>query len=339
MSALPTRPITHPAAWKAADYTGDDWITRLSDAELEDVDRALNHVRAAGRRHGHFGRSDFPLPRWTARLREIVETVRDGRGFVLLRGLPLQRYSLEETKTIYWGICSHLGTMAPQGGNGDLIQHVEDTSTYDLADPNRRANSTGEALSPHSDFGDIVGLLCVGKAAEGGASSVISSVSLFNETVRRHPEYLTLLSREFYEVTNLRYDDPTRDPLKSVSPEGVPIVSFTGGRLAVTMRRRLMQKGMDRRNTPISDDEMRAMLFLEEVANGDSYRLDMDLQPGDIQLINNYTTFHARTAFRDDPGRGLKRLLLRIWINLDEPMPLQQNVAIHMRRGYPIHAG
>ncbi len=40
----------------------------------------------------------------------------------------------------------------------------------------------------------------------------------------------------------------------------------------------------------------------------------MDLQPGDIQFINNFHVFHGRTAYEDDRTTGRVRHLKRLWL-------------------------
>jgi hypothetical protein len=42
----------------------------------------------------------------------------------------------------------------------------------------------------------------------------------------------------------------------------------------------------------------------------------MDFQVGDIQLINNATILHARTAYEDHVEPERKRHLVRLWLRL-----------------------
>lgn len=63
--------------------------------------------------------------------------------------------------------------------------------------------------------------------------------------------------------------------------------------------------------------QVEAMQILEQTAARDDFRMDYDLQPGDMQFINNHTILHARGAFDDwqDEKDGGKRHLLRTWIS------------------------
>lgn len=330
------RPITHASAWKRDELIEGEWLVALSDSDANEIDQALRTSQRSGKRWGHFGIEHFPLPTFRQKMSGISRTLVTGYGFCLLRGLPIDRYSLDDLKAIHWGLSSHLGTMAFQGGDGERLHHVEDARRFRLDDPNRRTNLTNEILFPHADPSDVVALLCVRKAAQGGESTLASSGAIYNELLKRRPDYLALLTRPFYETTNLRFDDTSGDPFKTISETAVPVFSMYEDRLACVFRRRRMVQGMERHGTPLTNAELEAMYFVESLANSDELRFDMELQPGDIQFLNNYTILHARKAFVDraEPGEG--RLMLRTWINLHASMPIDPHVATHVRRGWPL---
>ncbi len=48
-------------------------------------------------------KEDFPLPTLGPLLAEVLAEVLKGRGFALLRGLPVDRWSRKETLVAYWG--------------------------------------------------------------------------------------------------------------------------------------------------------------------------------------------------------------------------------------------
>lgn len=336
MQDMQFRTVQHPSVWKPSELRDEEWKLQLTPTEIEEIDAALRVSQRAGKRWGRFGIEDFPLPTLAAKLRRIPKMLTEGRGFVLLRGVPVHRYSLDESKAIYWGISSYLGEMAPQGADGEPIQHVEDNRSYDMSDPNRRNNLTNESLYPHSDPSEVVVLLCIGKAKNGGESTLASGPAIYNEMVAHHPEYVKLLSQSYYETTNMRFDDKSGDPVKSTSNIAIPVFSWYQDRLACVFRRRRMWQGMERRGIALSKEQRDAFLHFETLADSDEFRLDMDLLPGDIQFLNNYTTVHSRKAFTDSPEEGFKRLMLRIWISLDEPMKVEPALGAHMRRGWPL---
>jgi hypothetical protein len=51
-------------------------------------------------------------------------------------------------------------------------------------------------------------------------------------------------------------------------------------------------------------------------------RLDMLLEPGDIQFANNYAVLHSRTGFEDHEDPAQRRKLLRLWLKMAEPRQL-----------------
>ena len=49
---------------------------------------------------------------------------------------------------------------------------------------------------------------------------------------------------------------------------------------------------------------------LDATCADENFRLDMRLEPGDVQWLHNHTTFHARSAYEKNSARHL----LRVWI-------------------------
>lgn len=300
----------HPSAW-----TGDelrersDWIDHFQPAEIGELDRALRHVEAQGLRWGEFSAAEFPLETLLPRLRQVDDELRNGRGFVLLRGIPVERYSLDQIKTLYWGISSHLGQIMPQNVKGTMLEEITDLKVQNLHDPNLRGYVTAKGLDAHSDNSDTVALLCVDRAEVGGRSVIASMPAIFNRMVETHPEYIEPLF-EGYRY-DLRGEGKTGDLNETSDP--VPVFSFHGGRVKGWFHRRLILGGAQKAGIELTDLQRRALDFVADAAHDSSLLLEHDLQPGDIQLLNNYTAIHYRSPFEDGPNH--KRLLLRIWIN------------------------
>jgi hypothetical protein len=127
---------------------------------------------------------DFPLSSTADLLTGIAEELENGRGMVRLRGLPVERYSEDDTRQIFWGIGTHLGTSVYQNAKGEIMGEVRDETklpdkTYAPAEDGRitssraRARSTGP-LRWHTDRCDVIALLCVRNAKAGGISKLTS---------------------------------------------------------------------------------------------------------------------------------------------------------------------
>ena len=194
----PDGPITGPSAWRGADMARHtDWMLRLDDADVAELDAALAGVEASGRDIIDIGRGEFPLPALGAKLAAMREQVLRGRGFALVRGLPMQRLTTRQAAIMYWGIGMHLGKAVSQNAQGHLLGHVIDIGR-DENDPSARIYQTNARQYFHADSCDIVALLCLRKARSGGESTIISSVTLFNEMLARAPDLVDELFQPFH---------------------------------------------------------------------------------------------------------------------------------------------
>ena len=194
-SSQPPREIKGPSAWYGRDMVKTDkWLFRLTKTDISEIDQAI-----ASSRHlpiQHIGRAQFPLPKLGRRMKLLLNELLDGRGFVLIRGLPINRYDRESAARAYWGLGAWLGSPRSQNARGDLLGHVIDLSRT-TADPNTRIYQTSERQNYHADPTDIVGLMCLQKSMVGGASSILSSVTLYNEFQKRRPDLAAVLLSPF----------------------------------------------------------------------------------------------------------------------------------------------
>jgi len=321
-------PIIHPSAWRRADLERDQsWIFRLEVADVEAIDAAFRTVQKRGLIWGEFGKEDFPLDAFGETLRQVDEEIRDGRGLALIRGFPVDAYDLEDLKTIYWGIGCHLGTILSNNTAGEFVSAVTDAGTT-IPELNRRNNTTNRELYPHTDPSDIVSLLCINRAERGGMSSLTSSMTVYNEILANHPEYVDVLHKGF--PRDDRGLGPDRDP-DAVSP-AIPIYDDFEGNLSAFFSRGLLLDGARKAGIALSEVECATIDIVHDYALRDDLRIDMMLERGDIQLINNYRMFHARTEYVD-PQDGPKRYLLRMWINIPDGTQLSPDFARYVRRG------
>ena len=211
MGLIRTTPITGPSAWKGADFEGDSsWIYHFTQTDIAELEAALACVKRSGLSFPEFGRDQFALPTLSAQLADIAVELEDGRGFCLLRGLPVERYAEEDINIIYYGIGLNLGQPVRQNPKGDLLGQVMNVG--DLTDKNTRVYQTNRYLPYHTDPSDVVGLLCIRKARTGGLSSLVSVPSVYNDLLARFPEYLGLFYKQWF------YAPSRRRPAKPHSP-------------------------------------------------------------------------------------------------------------------------
>ena len=319
------KPVTTAKAWRGETLSREtSWIVLLTPAELADVDRALATAKASGKALEQIGRDDFPLTVMRGRLEQALAEMVDGRGFVALRGLPVDRWGDDDTGLVFWGLGRYLGSPLYQNPKGDLLGHVYDHGrTYGNIDV--RGYETNAYLPYHTDAGDMVGLFCLRRALEGGLSSIVSSVTVHNEILANHPEYLGLLYNGFYYI---RREAALTE--RGVSERPIPVFGARDGVISCRYIRNQINAGAVKRGVPLTKLEQAALDYLDELTRRPDLRLDMDLQPGDIQFINNYTILHSRTGFVDGPGPHQKRHMLRLWLKFPTPWPLAPDFPAHM---------
>src|SRR5579872_6225887 len=177
MTELPP-PIQDASAWFGPDLEKrGDWIELLSSDELAEIEAAARQLVATNVDWQTLGPNDFPLPTLKPRLERIRNEVLDGRGFALLRGLPVEQWGKKLSGIAFLGLGRHLGNLRSQNRDGHLLGHVKDLG-LSSSDPNVRIYQTRERQNYHTDSCDIVGLLCLHTAKSGGLSRLVSSTTL-----------------------------------------------------------------------------------------------------------------------------------------------------------------
>src|SRR5689334_19988077 len=111
-----------------------DWICELGAEERAELRQALRVAQASGREVHRLERAQFPLDRLARRLAGLRHEALEGRGFFLLRGVPIEDFSPWESAAAFWGIGLHLGEAVSQNGKGHVLGHVANLG-LDYADP------------------------------------------------------------------------------------------------------------------------------------------------------------------------------------------------------------
>ena len=157
MDQVMLRPLVEgPSAWIGADLAKrpEEWTYQLASAQVAEIDAAVAGVR--DRDIAEIRRADFPLPTLGPALDRLRDEVLNGRGFVLMRGLPVEGRSIAESAAAYWGIGTYLGNARSQNAKGHVLGHVRDLG-LSSKDPNVRIYQTTERQNFHTDSCDIVG--------------------------------------------------------------------------------------------------------------------------------------------------------------------------------------
>jgi Taurine catabolism dioxygenase TauD, TfdA family len=329
---VPCEAINDPACWNSTDMAEPArWQYRLNGAEIAELDAALAHVHARGLDVMAITKTDFPLPTLGATLATLRREVLDGRGFVLVRGVPVERYSKLDATIVYWGIGVHIGYPVCQNARGEMIGHVIDLGARSsvknplgetaenkvFLHPKHRSYMSNERLSYHTDFADVIGLLCLHHAKAGGESKIVSSIAIHNEVLRRRPDLLQVLYEPFWVDRRGELPAGARPyyPMPIFCQFGGKLTSYyAGGHMKTTAQFTELP--------PLSPQQKEAMGLVDAIANDPAFHLSMVLERGDLQLINNHTVLHARTSYEDFPEPERKRHLLRLWLVTPAGRPL-----------------
>ena len=219
--------------------------------------------------------------------------------------------------TIFCGLGSHLGSARSQNAQGHILGHVRDLGR-DASDPSTRIYQTSERQTFHTDSADVVGLLCIREAKEGGKSLLVSAVSIFNRMLETRPDLVRYLF------------DPIATDRRGEIPEGmepymtIPPLSWHDGFLPVFYQRQYIDSAQRFESVMrLTEQHVEALDLFDALANDPELHFSMQLQPGDMQFVYNHSQLHDRTEFKDWPEPDKRRHLLRLWLSLpgDRPLP------------------
>jgi hypothetical protein len=322
--SIPHEPTPGPKRWRADELEETEWIVELDPAQRDALDAAVEALETDPRPTAELGRYDVPLPELSAWFDDLRARIEDGRGFVLVRGVPIERWSASAVERFFWVFGLHLGVPGAQNPQGDLLGHVRDTGA--ATDGSVRQYRTNERIEFHCDLADVVGLLCVRPAREGGRSRIASSLYAHDAVLRRRPDLVPTLYRPFR--------------LDTKGEGGVPYIPIEPCRHYAGHVRTFWHAGYFRsverypRAAPLEEEQRQVLDLYDEILSEPGVALEMDLRPGDIQLLSNHTIVHGRGGFNDDGGRGSSsgRHLLRLWISLPHQVALGERLNRELNR-------
>jgi len=314
------RQLTGPLVWEGTDFTNErEWTLSLDATQLAEIHEALSHFKSLDKPLGHINQTTFPLPALHSVLREHAKELQSGRGFFVLRGLQVDKYSVEDNITIYAGVSSHIGNVRGRQDSrvidgvkqSSMVNHIKDLSQTSVADKIGAPAYTTDKQVFHTDAGDIVSLFALNTAAVGGESKLSSSWRVYNELAKHRPDIIKTLSEDwifdgFGDASKPYSSRPLlfHEPADESSPERVIIQyarrGFTG----------FLNLPRSTNIPPITEAQAEALDALHFLA--DKFNLTLDFQKGDVQYVNNLSIFHARDGFTDAPGH--ERHLLRLWL-------------------------
>jgi alpha-ketoglutarate-dependent taurine dioxygenase len=292
-----------------------DWEWRFTTKELNELERL------SGDHNENLDRiQETELSR--QKLRSIRESLEYGSGAVMLRDFPLDRLEsdlrTEKVSEIFLWLVSQVGTPVSQSAAGDLILSVRNEA-FGKDDSRTRGPNTNRRLSFHTDRCDVIAFLCLKQARKGGENELVSSPALYKAIREERPDLLEILMKPF------PYKRHVVDKGNALPYCEQPIFSFCDGHFAGSFLRVLIDRADADPDCPsLTDEQREALEFLEETAEREDLRVRFRQEPGDILFLNNWVTFHRRTAFEDWPELDRRRHLLRVWLSVPNSRPLAE---------------
>lgn len=318
MATLPTE-LTGASAWLGHDMRNatKKWLHTLTTPEIADLENAANHFLSLGIDVGEITADTFPLNKFTTQTSALTKTLLTGHGVQVMRGLPIQNYTQKFAATIFCGIGAHLGIAKSQNAAGHILGHVRDINA-DPNDPHSRIYQTNDRQTFHTDSADVVSLLCIREAKEGGRSLLVSAESIYNKFRTERADLLPYLF------------DPIATDRRGEIPKGakpfmeIPVLNWHAGHLTVFYQRQYIDSAQRFPDAMrLTDKHIEALDMFDTYANDPDLCFGMQLQPGDMQFVYNHSQLHDRTGFLDWPEKSKRRHLMRLWLSIkgDRPLP------------------
>lgn len=320
--------------WSGEEIARNDrWVKQFPTAVLEQIDVAVRKTEKLDWKR--INGENFSLPSGKEFFNDVREELENGSGMVKMRGLDVSSYSNEELRRIWYALGSHLGTPMFQNNRGEVMREIKDEglgvgaklygATVDAAGK-QFLSSGARTLSPgqlrfHTDRCDVVGLLCVRQASEGGVSKLASSATVYNEMLKRRPDLHALLCKP---IPRSRFGEEAGGEHVVYD---LPIFGVRDGKITshfslTYIENAQMLPGVRR----LTVDEREAIQMLMDMS--EELCFEMRFAPGDMQLLNNHVIYHGRTAFKDDVTTGQDRMLMRLWLSVPNSRALPEDHAV-----------
>ena len=294
----------------------EEWIVHLTPSEIIELESAAEKFQQSGNTIGEMNKKQFVLPTFSEKLATLKTQLIQGIGFSLLKGLPIEQYSQKKAATIFYGIGTHLGNARSQNAQGHVLGQVKNMG-LDSTDPKVRLYQTKERQTFHTDSCDVVGLLCMQPAKEGGLSLLVSANTVFNEMKQQRPDLLELLLQ------------PIATDRRGEVPEGmlpyllIPVFSYFHQKITPFYQRQYIESAQRFAEAPrLTPQHFEALDLFDALCNDPTLHLTMMLEKGDMQFVYNHAMLHDRTGFIDYEDLNKRRHLSRLWLSMEGDRPL-----------------
>lgn len=297
------------AAWETGHLKSkNDWVFTITDAESKQIGASIKSIFEEGRSLFDYSPNEFDFGSSWDTISKALSEALHGKGLAIVRGLPRENLSHDEFRLLSWAIGLRAGVARPQGLATQYIAAVRDIGTNYRA-ANGRGYSSNAKLDFHVDGADLTTLTCYNKAKSGGQSMISSGVTAQNYLIKERPDLAEIAYQYFY------FSRQSEQAFDETPFYGQPIFEEEDGRLFCNWNRNRIQSAQKLEGVAkLSAAQRELMDVLDEILRRPELMYTMYLEPGDMQILNNYTMFHSRTDYIDFEDQSEKRCLYRLWL-------------------------
>ncbi len=235
---------------------------------------------------------------------EILLTIKKNYGFVVLRGLNILKKD-QQIKSFFEFICQKLGNLIIQD-SGNTVFYPVYNEGLSMSDGGRYSRSS-DSGSFHTDnpaeenVPDLVGLLSIKEALEGGLSCIVNMFLVIEELYLNYP-HLTDLLRKKYKFNR-----------KNKHNENVKVNEFPILKLGKEFSFRYLSDYINKENE--NENKLKILELLDQELLKQKFRKEFPLSRGDILFFDNMKLAHGRTSFVESLIKEERRMMYRVWIS------------------------
>ncbi|CAG7998777.1 unnamed protein product [Penicillium olsonii] len=312
--------ITGPTVWDPEEYRSnpEKWTHVFTDDQIAELSTAADAFLESKTPLTGISKKNFILPNLASYLHTLRADLIDGKGFILFKGFPVEKWGNHKSAVAYMGLGTYLGYFVSQNSRGHVLGHVKDLGEDSTQIDKVRIYRTNARQFFHADDSDIVGLLCITKALEGGESDLVSSHNVYNTLAVERPDILKTLTEPIWYFD--RKGETSKNQEEFIRTAVVYLERGENGRVYtkwdpyyVRSLGRFSDAGII---PPLSEAQTEALHVLEQTCQRLSLHMILDI--GDIQFLSNAHILHARTAYKDHAPPLPRRHLMRLWLATPE---------------------
>jgi alpha-ketoglutarate-dependent taurine dioxygenase len=318
MATLQTAPpmlaqlIPNDQAWRGPALPAERYLVPIPADCLAELDGVLAELRAAPVPTLLLLPEHFALERCVRLMASVRERLDRGPGFVVLDRLPLARMSRAEAIDLYWILASMLEPPVAQEWKGTVIYDVRHDGQAYGEDTRGALTPVGLEMHTDSSMGEAppnyLGLLTLATARSGGMSIVSSARAAHNHFLQHHPALLRRLYEPFYR------DHQNYQAADAAATNFRPVFACDDGALRTRFNARHIVRGYEKTARVLDEAGAEAVRLMDAFLGDPAHRLDLWLEPGQIQILNNRVIVHGRTAYEDHDEPEHRRHLVRLWL-------------------------